>query len=197
MKKIFFILVIECFSLTSFSQTKYTIDGKESAWQNIEIISANTSFEIFGDGIVDFGCNWGSCKDDITAGVEGSSWWSWWQKRGYTGLITTAIFYDSYSSWVTFLKNVYSSGDDRCNYDQGGLWVAITNSSSVPSTSNIVSVDLYYWYDKLFKQTGPIKYNQKIWIWVCPHDGGMDPYTCSIEDYSDNIGNYRVWVKIY
>ncbi|OFX16465.1 MAG: hypothetical protein A2033_05230 [Bacteroidetes bacterium GWA2_31_9] len=93
MKKILILIVIiECFCFDSFSQVVHIINGKESAWQNIEIISENTSFIINGDGIVNFGCSGNSCVDDITAGVEGNSWWSWWQKRGYYDVINLAFF---------------------------------------------------------------------------------------------------------
>ena len=92
---------------------------------------------------------------------------------------------------------MYSSNSNRCNYDQGGLWVAITNTSDTPSSNNVISVDLFYWYNRFFNEVGVINHNQKVWIWVSPHDGGMNPYTCGIQDYLDNTGSYRVWVTTY
>jgi hypothetical protein len=168
------------------------VQGNKNSWTHIGAVKKGFVMKMHADGVVDFGCAFGRCKDSAEAGVEGKS------------LVFVKVFdtlkqqidaaktlnpVEATKKNINSLKSIFGS-THQANFDQGGVWIKVVKKNGTP----YIGTQLYYFWahgDGINKHGLPI--DEDVDVYAKAHDGGKSPD--STKSYGDNHGAYRVWIE--
>ena len=184
----------------SKSTRKIIVKGNKSTWTKIATIRGGRLIKVFATGKVNFGCLFNACIDDAMAGVNGNGAWSWIQGNLeplkdtiLKGIKNPGHFLSvlknnkNPKNIINKVKNLFRVKGKPVNFNQGGLWVKITDKDG----KVIDNVELYYYWGKFYNKYGK-PCEEKVTVWAKAHDGGKNPESRS--GYGDNTGFYVVWI---
>ena len=169
----------------SFNTGKVTVKGNNRNWTRIYGVKANYAIKVLASGIVDFGCMFGRCRDSSTAGVTGNKFAKFVTDFGKSLIEITTQPWES----VNQIKQLFKKRGP-VNYDQGGVWIKITDIGG----NEVTAIQLYYYWHNVYNKVGGVCFSRDVIVWAKAHDGGRNPESTS--SYGDNKGNYQVWLVL-
>ncbi len=172
-------------AVQAFNTGRVTVMGNNRNWTRIYGVKANYAIKVAASGIVDFGCAFGRCKDNATAGVTGNKFLKFLSEFGKSLIeITTQPW-----KCVSQIKQMFKKRGP-VNYDQGGVWIKITDIGG----NELTATQLYYYWHNVYNKVGGVCFSRDVIVWAKAHDGGRNPESTS--SYGDNKGYYQVWLVL-